>query len=104
MKTITLLLLLFSFSTVRAQQQETLCKIASLETKSAKAKMNFKTNSNTSNYDITYHSLEFTVDPAHYFISGVVTTTFRALSDMTAVTFDLTNQLTVTSVKQSGSA
>lgn len=70
------------------------------EMKSASKTMNFRVNPNTQNYDITYHKLEFTVDPAVYNISGVVTTTFTALSDMTTVTFDLTNQLTVSSVMQ----
>src|SRR5204862_3889585 len=103
MKNLILLLLLFPLMEVSAQErQETLCKIAHAEMKSATAKMNFKANINTSNYDITYHKLEFSIDPAKYFISGVVTTTFTALSNMTSVTFDLTSQLTVSSVKQNG--
>ncbi|TWI08279.1 putative secreted protein (Por secretion system target) [Flavobacterium cauense R2A-7] len=70
------------------------------EMKSASKTMNFRVNPNTQNYNVTYHKLEFTVDPAVYNISGVVTTNFTALSDMTSVTFDLTNQLTVSSVTQ----
>ncbi|CAM3710588.1 M1 family metalloprotease precursor [Flavobacterium saliperosum S13] len=70
------------------------------EMKSASKTMNFRVNPNTQNYDVTYHKLEFTVDPAVYNIAGIVTTTFTALSDMTTVTFDLTNQLTVSSVMQ----
>ena len=70
------------------------------EMKSASKTMDFRVNPNTQNYDITYHKLEFTVDPAVYNIAGIVTTTFTALSDMTTVTFDLTNQLTVSSVMQ----
>lgn len=61
--------------------------------------MSAQVNPNTLNYDITYHKLEFTVNPAVYFIAGKVTTTFTALSPMSTVTFDLTNQLTVSSVK-----
>jgi aminopeptidase N len=72
--------------------------IATTEMKMASKKMNLVANSNTQNYDITYHKLEFTVDPANYFISGIVTTTFTALSDLSTVTFDLTNQLTVSYV------
>jgi aminopeptidase N len=64
--------------------------------------MNVLVNPNTQNYDITYHKLEFTVNPASYFISGIVTTTFTALSNLSTVTFDLTNQLTVSSVTQNG--
>jgi aminopeptidase N len=78
--------------------------IATVEQKTASKKMNFKANPNTQNYDITYHKLEFKVDPASYYISGKVTTTFKALSDLTTVTFDLTNKLTVSSVTQNGTA
>ena len=74
-------------------------KIAESEMKSASRTMEFQANPNTANYDITYHKLEFTVDPAVYFITGKVTTTFKALSNMSTVTFDLTNELTVSSVK-----
>ncbi|MGX7667293.1 M1 family aminopeptidase [Flavobacterium pedocola] len=70
------------------------------EMKAASSKMNFRANPNTQNYNVTYHKLEFTVNPANYAIAGVVTTTFTALSNMTTVTFDLTNQLTVSSVVQ----
>ena len=64
--------------------------------------MNFVANPNTNNYDITYHKLEFIVDPAIYFITGKVTTTYTALADMNTVTFDMANALIVSSVKQSG--
>uniref|UniRef100_A0A4W5KJU9 Uncharacterized protein n=1 Tax=Hucho hucho TaxID=62062 RepID=A0A4W5KJU9_9TELE len=67
-------------------------------------KMNLRVNPNTQNYDITYHKLEFTVDPANYFITGKVTTTFTAISDLSTVTFDLTNQLMVSYVTQNGLA
>lgn len=74
-------------------------KIAESEMKSASRLMNFQANPNTANYDVTYHKLEFTVNPSVYFINGKVTTTFKALSTMSTVTFDLTNELTVNSVK-----
>lgn len=74
-------------------------KIAESEMKSASRLMNFQANPNTANYDVTYHKLEFTVNPSVYFITGKVTTTFKALSTMSTVTFDLTNELTVNSVK-----
>lgn len=76
--------------------------IATTEMKMAGKKMNLVANPHTQNYDITYHMLRFTVDPANYYISGVVTTTFTALSDLSTVTFDLTNQLTVSSVTKDG--
>lgn len=88
-----------------AQKKESQTQdIAVLEQKMASKKMNLRVNPNTQNYDITYHKLQFTVDPANYFISGAVTSTFTALSNLTTVTFDLTNQLTVSSVTQNGLA
>ncbi len=73
--------------------------IAESEMKSASSLLSFMPNPNTANYDITYHKLEFTVDPAVYFISGKVTTTFNALANLNTVTFDLTNELSVSSAK-----
>ena len=61
--------------------------------------MNMVVNPNTQNYDVTYHKLEFTVDPANYFISGKITTTYTALANMTTLTFDLSSPLVVSSVK-----
>ncbi|MFT7352953.1 MAG: aminopeptidase N [Flavobacterium sp.] len=73
------------------------------EKKSATSTMSMVVNPNTQNYDITYHKLEFTVDPAVYFISGKVTTTFKALTNMNTVTFDLYKKVigsfTISSVK-----
>ena len=66
--------------------------------KSAASLQQVRINPNTQNYDVTYQELRFTVDPSVYFISGQVSTTFTALSDMTSITFDLTNQLTVSNV------
>lgn len=81
-------------------QEEDYNRMIEAEMKSASKTMNFTVNPNTQNYDVTYHKLEFTVDPAVYSISGIVTTTFTALSNISTVTFDLTNQLTVSSVTQ----
>lgn len=75
-------------------------KMRASEANSASKLMSVKTNPNTTNYDITYHKLEFTINPAVYFISGKVTTTYTALSDMSSLTFDLSNALTVSSVKR----
>ncbi|MFN3752994.1 M1 family aminopeptidase [Flavobacterium sp.] len=101
MKKCYILLFFFTISFVFAQDGllET-NRIAEAEMKSASQLMSFQVNPNTANYDVTYSKLEFTVNPAVYFITGKVTTTFKALSDMTTVTFDLTDQLTVSSVKQ----
>lgn len=61
--------------------------------------MNMVVNPNTQNYDVTYHKLEFTVNPAVYNIAGKITTTYTALSNMATLTFDLSNTLIVSSVK-----
>ena len=103
MKTTLVYIFLFTFSIVLSQNNTSeLDDIVHYERKAASQKINFVPNPNTNNYDITYHKLEFTVDPAVYFISGKVTTTYTALADMSTVTFDLTNDLTVSSVLQNG--
>jgi len=103
MKKTYLLALCFSISFVFAQNSKsTRHAIAEAEMKSAAGLMNLAVNPNTANYDITYHKLEFTVNPgaATKFISGKVTTTFTALANMTTITFDMANELTVSSVKK----
>ena len=100
-----LLLLLFCFYVANAVAQneaDLINKIAAVEMKNASNLMQFAPNPNTLNYDITYHKLEFTVNPAVYFISGKITTTYTALANMNSVYFDLANELTVSSVKQNG--
>ena len=74
--------------------------IAAYEMQSASKTLQLAVNPNTLNYDITYHKLEFTVDPAIYNVVGKVTTTYTALSDMNSINFDLANELIVSSVKQ----
>ena len=101
MQKITLLLLISLFQIGFSQtQKHNTESIAEVEKKAASKTMNLAVNPNTLNYDITYHKLEFTVNPAVYFISGKITTTFTALSNMNTVTFDLANELTASSVKQ----
>ena len=77
-------------------------KIAEAEMKSSSNLVNFAVNPNTSNYDIKYHRLEFSINPANYFISGKVTTHYIAKQNLNTVTFDLSNELTVSSVTRHG--
>jgi len=93
--------ILLHISNITAQE---IIEIAESEAKSAATKIHFKANPNTSNYDITYHKLEFSVDPAVAAISGKVTTTFTALNNLSTVTFDLDDTMTVTSITQNGNA
>ncbi|MBD3581757.1 M1 family aminopeptidase [Flavobacterium selenitireducens] len=100
MTKIYLLSILVAVSAFGQSPTGSLARIAESEMKSAESLMSVQVNPNTQNYDITYHKLEFTIDPAEYFISGKVTTTFTALSNMSTIHFDLTEQLNVSSVKK----
>ena len=75
-RTYLLLFLIPFFSLLSQAQNKEIDAIANAEMKSASNRLNIVTNPGTYNYDITYHKLEFTVDPAVYFISGKVTTTY----------------------------
>ena len=98
-----LLLFLFSLTFSFAQkEQDALDELIHAEMKSASNLMAVAVNPNTLNYDVTYHKLEFTIDPEVYFVAGKVTTTYTALANMTSVTFDLAVEMTVTSVKKNG--
>ena len=94
-----LLLSIASFSFAQNTTHDAL-NIVGAERKAASKIVNFQINPDTQNYDITYHRLEFTVDPAVYAIAGKVTTTYTALSDMSSITFDLSSSLVVSSVTQ----
>jgi len=100
MKNSIIAILFLCFSAVPAQESTSeTSKIAAIEMKSAERQMNLLVNPNTQNYDITYHKLEFNVDPAVYLVSGKITTTYTALANMNTLTFDLSNTLIVSSVK-----
>jgi aminopeptidase N len=103
MKTHFALILSCFVALVSAQEIDSnIDAIAKSEMRLASKKIAFLSNPNTQNYDISYHKLEFTVDPSVNYISGIVTTTFTALTDLSTVTFDLTNQLVVSSVTKDG--
>ena len=88
-KILLFLFLLISFSISAQDYLKEINEIAEAELKSSSAVFEVQVNPNTQNYDVTYHRLEFDVDPAEYFISGNVTTDFIALEDMNSITFDL---------------
>ncbi len=54
------------------------------------------------NFDIKYHRFEWRVNPAVRYISGAVTTYFKAIEPMASMSFDLDDVLRVDSVKQRG--
>ncbi len=102
MKKIYLLVIICLSTFGYAQQSDSIEAIAEAEMKSAASVMQMAVNPNTQNYDVTFHRLNLTVNPSVYFISGTVTTTYTALSNMSTITFDLTNELTVSAVNRNG--
>jgi len=81
---------------------ETLNEISESEAKSALRAMSIQANLNTGDYDVKYHRLEFDVDPSSAFLSGEVTTYFEAKSNLSTVTFDLADNMTVSQILQRG--
>jgi aminopeptidase N len=74
--------------------------IIASEQRNASEKLSYKANINTVNYDVKYHRLEWEVDPSIAQIKGKVTCYFKALQDMNQITFDLSDNLTVSQVSQ----
>lgn len=82
--------------------QETQNTIREAEAKAALNRMAFIANPNTGNYDVTYHRLEFNVNPTQTQISGDVTTYFEAKEPMSQIHFDLADNMVVSQVLQRG--
>ncbi len=53
----------------------------------------------SSNFKVNYYRCEWNIDPAKYHISGSVTSYFKITSRTNQITMDLTNKLTVDSIK-----
>jgi len=105
MKNLIFLLFFFSCLFISSQEVPTAFNtIIEAEAKAAHKIINYKANINTSNYDLTYHRLEWNIDPAVSFINGNVTSTFTAKQDLTTVTFDLADNMIVSGVTQNGIA
>jgi len=103
MKKYYALLLLVGISSAYGQYNETEKEgLVKAEKRSASKKMALAVNPNTQNYDVVYHRLRLTVDPEVYFVSGETTTKYIAKENMNTVTFELSNDLEVSSVKQRG--
>ena len=99
MKKILLInLLLISFALFAQVDQD----IIEAEAKSAMKLMNPTRNLNTGDYDLKYHRLEFIIDPNIAFISGDVTSYFEAKENITQITFELSDNMTVSEVMQRG--
>jgi hypothetical protein len=103
MKNLSLLLLLISCSSLFGQALDREFEdLVQAERKGAQKRMAFVTNPNTYNYDITYHRLRLSVDPTELLIAGEVTTKYIARENLNSVTFDLSDALDVSTVKQRG--
>lgn len=76
--------------------------ISEAEAKAATGWFGKPVNLNTGNYDLKYHRLEFTIDPAQPFISGKVTSHFVAKENLNNITFELVDNMTVSQVTQRG--
>ena len=104
MKKTYILLFLLSISFCFAQSD--FHDLVNAEKRSASSTMTLAVDPNTQNYNVTYHKLEFTVDPAVFSIAGKVTTTFTALANMSTITFDFYKRqlgpFTIASVKRNG--
>ncbi|MBN8640662.1 MAG: T9SS type A sorting domain-containing protein [Flavobacteriales bacterium] len=99
-KTYSLFLLLFiSFSFAQTTETE-MESMVEAEMKAASNVMSFVVNPNTLNYDLTHAELRLSVDPADYFVAGTVKNTVTFLENTSTITFDLANELSVTSAKQ----
>jgi aminopeptidase N len=67
--------------------------------------LNFRSDEHTSNYDITYHRLEWEIDPAEYYIKGLVTSYFVPNTDeFDQINVDLAEALQVNTVTYRGQA
>lgn len=90
MKKLYLLLALLPYLQISAQTLDKEFEdLVNSERKAASKRMAVVINPDTYNYDVTYHKLEFKVDPANFYIDGKVTTTYTAVTDMTTLVFDL---------------
>lgn len=75
-------------------------EIVEMEARAHANLLQFRTNPYTSNYDLKYHRLEWTVDPRVLYIKGTITTYFVPTEvNFNEIYFELSHVLTVNSVK-----
>lgn len=93
-----------SLSIAAQHDVNTFCKdlshIVEMEKKGKGQLLNFKTNEATQNYDLKYHRMEWTVDPAENYISGEITTYFVPTEDeFQQINFDFADNMTIVEVR-----
>jgi len=96
--------LFFLFFTVSLFAQQEVDQFSQWESERSLAMKQLLINPNTANYDVQHQLLEINVDPSNSSIAGTVTTTFRAKTDMAGISFDLSNNMIVSSVTMNGAA
>lgn len=103
------LLIFFLLMNIAAYSQQTdvnhqLCKIVDMEQNTQQHRMNIAARTQASaNTDVTYYKCFWEVDPAVNYIKGSVSISFKALADLSVITFDLQAALTTDSVYYHGS-
>jgi aminopeptidase N len=88
---------LLTFAT-SAQTNQELITVVEGEYNKAKQLQDFQANENTASYDLISQRLELEVDPAVHYVKGEVTTEFRIKENTATITFDLSDNLKVSSV------
>jgi aminopeptidase N len=93
-----------SLPIVAQHDVNTFCKdlshIVEMEKKGKGQLLNFKTNEATQNYDLKYHRMEWTVDPAENYISGEITSYFVPTEDeFQQINFDFADNMTIVEVR-----
>ena len=105
-KLLPFLSILFSISLFSqiATKDDYLKELQKLEMRSGQAKMMYRANINTANYDLKYHRLELqpSLDPTNPAITGTVTSYFVAKENLNTIHFDLAANMNVTAVVQRG--
>ncbi len=96
-------LVLLSFIVNAQDYQKDFSTTIEAETKSAEKIINATRNLNTGNYDLKYHRLDLEIDPNVAFIEGDVTSYFLAKDNLDEITFELSDNMTVSEVTQRGS-
>jgi len=95
---------LFFISLVSFSQNFKTNEISEAEAKAASGHFMTARNVNTDNYDIKYARLELNVNPTQAFITGKVISHFEATENMSSITFELVDNMTVSQVLQRGTA
>lgn len=109
MKRVFLFLMVVGFVQSLCAQETPVCKthfaLIEQESGSAARRLSFRSSPYTDNYDLKYHRLEWTIDPAVYYIKGKITSTFiPGVDNFSTMFMDLYAGLRVTGVTRKGVA